>query len=67
MTIRCAKCGTDNPARSASCRNCGKSFYYPGLSSSDVPKKIAIKRCRRCGGSGDPDDSFCPACGERYD
>lgn len=66
MAIRCAKCGTVNPDRAASCKSCGKAFYFPRMDSNRPPVKIATRKCSSCGAPAQYDADYCPECGAKY-
>ncbi len=48
-TVKCPRCGKDNPTTNRFCRACGQT--------------IAEAKCPRCQKTVDPEDTFCGSCG----
>lgn len=56
----CPNCGTDNSDNAKRCVSCGTP-----LASRVTNDPIGISYCSRCGSPLQPNDKFCPACGQR--
>jgi hypothetical protein len=59
-TVRCARCGGDNPADAQFCIECGKPLTTP---TTGPTTRLAGSACPACGANNPENARFCVVCG----